>query len=109
MGAPVKYTLPSGADLIVERKGGAGGYGMAGVGGGLPEAAEQTFEQALNSVQQLSESLLQALVDVSRAPEKVEVTFGVDLGLKAGVILTSGTIDSNFQIKLTWTKPEPSA
>lgn len=106
MGGPIEYTLPSGGKLLVERKGPdiQRGLGMASVGGGMPEAAEQTFHQALQHVQELAGDLLTALTSLTKAPEKVEVEFGVDLGAKAGVILTSGSIDANFKIKLTWQK-----
>ena len=106
MSGPVEYVLPGGGTILVERRGVAPqrGLGMASVGDGLPERAEQTFQAALDHVQDLSGGLLKSLTTLADAPKTVELEFGIDLGLKAGVILTSGSVDANFKIKLTWEK-----
>jgi hypothetical protein len=106
MSGPVEYLLPSGGRMMVERKGvGAGrGLGVASMGGGVVEKADQTFKDALTSIRDVSEGLLASLTDLATAPEKVEVEFGIDLAIKAGVIVTSGSVDANFKVKLTWAK-----
>lgn len=106
MSGPIEYSLPSGGKIVVERKGvdAQRGFGVASLGGGAVERADQTFKDALSSVREVSEGLLSALTSLSETPERVEVEFGIDLAIKAGVIVTSGSIDANFKVKLSWSK-----
>ena len=79
--------------------------GLAGRGVKL-EDAEQTFAQAMEHVHTLAEGLLDRLTTLASRPDRIDVEFGVALGAKAGVILTSGSVDANFKISLGWEKPK---
>lgn len=97
----VEYHMPSGGKLVVERAGPGDGY-EAATSLIDPAKAEQTFKDALSGVREVSGELLGMLTDLATKPEKVEVEFGVNLAVKAGVIVTSGSVDANFKVKLTW-------
>lgn len=101
----IVYRLSSGTSISVQTPEGkkTAAAGMAGRGVKLEEA-EETFEQAMENVKGLAESLLSRLTTLADRPDKINVEFGVALGAKAGVILTSGSVDANFKISLGWEK-----
>jgi hypothetical protein len=101
----VEYPMPAGGKLVFERSGAEDAYGPA-TSLVSPAKAEQTFREALSSVKEVSSELLSILTDLATKPEKVEVEFGINLAVKAGVIVTSGSVDANFKVKLTWQNPE---
>ena len=59
------------------------------------------FEEALEPITAVAESLLNALK--AAAPGKVMLEFGVELGGKLGVpLVTEGSGKANFKVQLTW-------
>ncbi len=62
---------------------------------------EVDFAAALKRVEVAAGLMMQTLVNIK--PKECELTFGIKLGGKAGVIFAEGTAEANFTVKLKWT------
>lgn len=63
--------------------------------------SNKTFEESLNIVKPVANTILNRLKDLSKQPEEVEVSFGISMDLKAGMFISANT-GANFKVTLTW-------
>lgn len=73
-----------------------------GRAGEVAEQAAESFESAIAGVQPITEAILSQLSGLSAKPEAVEVSFGIKLSGKLGVVLASSTAEAHCAIKLSW-------
>ena len=88
-------------DSLVERVGISGGQ--------LVLRASRSFDQALEMLMPLANSIVRKLQKLETPAEEIEVKFGLKLSAEAGVILTSvGGGEANYEITLKFKPPELS-
>ncbi|MVN22257.1 CU044_2847 family protein [Mucilaginibacter arboris] len=70
---------------------------------GVIENVKEGFDQALYPLQQVSNSIINCIREISNSPKEVEVELGFKFTAKAGIILTSLDSEAHFRITLKWT------
>jgi hypothetical protein len=70
-----------------------------------PVRMDTTFEAAVEHLRPVVTALISKLRCLGEAVDEVGVEFGVQVGGKWGIIVTSGSIDSNLKVSLKW-KPQ---
>lgn len=68
--------------------------------------ASETLQSSFDRIVGAVGELLLRLRALPNAPEQAEVQFGLKLGGEAGLIFARGNAEVNFQVKLSWQKPE---
>ena len=67
--------------------------------------ADETIESALSKVTPIASAVMSRLKSGLTTPaDEVEVTFGLDLSVESGVILSTVGGSVNFQVRLKWQK-----
>jgi hypothetical protein len=64
----------------------------------------KTFEESIDIVKPVANTILSKLSDISIQPEEVKVSFGISMDLKAGMFISSAETGANFNVTLTWNK-----
>jgi hypothetical protein len=100
---PTEVGRPSPAASETTEKGGTATIGRTGTGGGtveigITDVASRAFTQAMEKVRGIANSVVAQLRDA--APNEIEVTFGVKIGGKTGLIIAEGSSEANLQVKL---------
>jgi Trypsin-co-occurring domain 1 len=71
------------------------------------------LDDALGVVRTTAHAVVTQLRDFPRAPDKVEVEFGLQLSSKVGAVIAAGEAQAHLKLKLTWqpapTPPPPRA
>ena len=103
----VEFPLGDGTNILVEvdepeRK----GIVRAGRGGEIVEKIQYSFGEALNSIKPAAETIITKLRDLTLAPDKIEVEFGLKLSAEAGAFFASASTEANFVITLSWARSE---
>jgi hypothetical protein len=78
------------------------GHEPAALAGRVAAQAGETFEVALEKVKPIAKGVIAALADIGAGISEVNVEFGIKLSAHAGVILTSGGVEANFNVSLKW-------
>ena len=65
--------------------------------------ARQTFEGALNKVLPVTTTVVEKLRGMASKPDKIEVTFGVNLSTMVGAVIASDSSAANFGVTVRWT------
>ncbi len=98
----IEFSLPGDETILVEIE----DYFSDGVSPASPgekfEKAKVTFENALKKIKPLTECLIKHFKDNQEKPDKIEISYGLKLNAKSGIILASAGIDANFSVKLQW-------
>ena len=71
---------------------------------GVTEKATITFEEAIDKIKPTAATIIGKFRDLSDKPDEVAVEFGLKLTTNANVIITSGGLEVNFKVILTWKK-----
>jgi hypothetical protein len=101
------YTLRAGHDVEVEiSEIGEDGEGAATKIAKGEEVARY-FTTALEKVKEVANATVASLS--AAAPEEIEVTFGVKLGGKTGLIITEGSAEANLGVKLKFSRKHIAA
>lgn len=95
----VPLRLPDGTEISAEVSEG-GGYTPSAISRDPDERID--FAAALKRVEMAAGLLVESLKKVQ--PQECELTFGIKLGGKAGVIFAEGTAEANFTVKMKWTQ-----
>ncbi|MFJ4519567.1 CU044_2847 family protein [Streptomyces sp. NPDC088810] len=98
-----RIPLEGGGFLLVEAPAGPEGPVKAarGVGDFLQEAP-RTLQEALEPVTQAAQTTLDQLRKAR--PDEITVTFGVDLAVEAGAVITKGRATCHLQVTMSWQK-----
>jgi hypothetical protein len=100
----IEYPLEDGGSLLVQVQAppSEGRIFEAARAGDVIEKAEETFEQALDSVKPAASAIIDKLRDLTDPPDEIEVAFGLTLNAKAGAVVASAGVAANYAITLTW-------
>lgn len=104
----IKYTLPDESSILVEVEDTRGGTSPVSRGERLVEQANQTFEEALDTVRPATETIISKLRGLSVSPDEVEVKFSIKFTGESNVVIAKTAIEGNFEIKIKWTRQESS-
>lgn len=69
--------------------------------------ARQTFETALIEVRDAATAALAQFQTMTRQPDEVEITFGVQLDAEVGAVIARTSMQGNFEVKLKWQRRIP--
>ncbi len=73
-------------------------------GGLVADRARVTLEMAMERLKPSLSKIGDALRDM--APDEAHIEFGLKVGGETGIIISKGSIDVNFMIRLCWKKAE---
>ena len=97
----VEFPLRTGGAVTVEVDEVSDGLQPAAAGSAK---AKELFEDALAKTKLIAGALLDELRNLAVAPTEVEVEFGLKMSSTAGVVLASGTAETNVRVNLKWTR-----
>lgn len=69
---------------------------------GVPEKITTTFDEALDKIKPTAATIIEKFRDLSDKPDEVQVEFGLKLTTNANILITSGGLEANFNVTLTW-------
>jgi hypothetical protein len=64
----------------------------------------KSFNDELDKVVPAANAIITKFRNLDSMPDEVQVGFGLKMGASAGAIITSGTIEANFNVTLKWSK-----
>ena len=64
--------------------------------------ATKSLQEVLNPIEPLAQAVVAKVQSMGSKPDEVTIQFGVKISATAGALITSSTLDANFQIKLKW-------
>ncbi|MFI0424006.1 CU044_2847 family protein [Spongiactinospora sp. 9N601] len=96
----MRVPLPSGGRLIVEVSEQDAGVRRASRSGEMIDAAMDTFQTALQPIQEAAETALDTFRKAR--PDGIEIEFGVRLNAEAGAVIAKTTAEGHLTVKLTW-------
>lgn len=67
----------------------------------VTKISNKTFEESLEVVKPVADTLLNKLKDICNKPEEIKISFGISMNLKAGMFISSNT-SSTFNVTLKW-------
>jgi hypothetical protein len=101
----IEYQLADGSPIWVEvDEPEIGGVKPVSRSGEVVEKAKQTFNEALDKVKPIAETIIDKLRNLSDSPDEVEVKFGLKMNAAAGAIIAAAGVEANYEITLKWTK-----
>lgn len=71
---------------------------------GYVEQAAASFEDALATALSAADAFVARAADLARAPDEMEVEFGLKLGGELNAFVVTCDAEANFTIKLVWKK-----
>ena len=66
------------------------------------EKVTESFDDALDGLRDIADSLHRTLSTVAHAPDVVTVNFGINFSASAGLIIAQGSGGANLQISMQW-------
>ena|SRR6185503_12749722 len=69
-------------------------------------ALAESFEAAVQRVKPAVAAVFSSLKDVATPANRIEVEFGIKIGIKTGVYIAAADAEGTFRIKMTWDRPE---
>jgi hypothetical protein len=70
--------------------------------GEVPEKAKEKFEEALDKVRPIVDTLFNKIKELAESPDKVEVEFGVKMNAEFGAVVASAGLGTHYTVTLTW-------
>jgi hypothetical protein len=80
------------------------GLAQVGVGEAVSKATQEQFQAALGSLAGLVAALEQAVREMVRRPDQMEMEFRASLTGKGDLWVVSGEGEAEFKVKLAWGK-----
>jgi hypothetical protein len=106
---PVTAQDGSATVVKVEVSGPADGLVKAARPGQVVARAARSMEDMLAGVRPIAQSFVDSFGEMTRAPEEIQVEFGVSLSIDADLIITSTAAEAAFSVSLTWKNPDTPA
>lgn len=97
----VRFPLADGGAILVEVDE-IPGVSRAGRTGRVLQEARDTFEQAVAGVRDAASSALAQFTSMTRAPDEVELKFGLKLDAEVGAVIARTGVQGQFEVKLRW-------
>lgn len=100
----ISYLSSDGTAVLVqvEELPQVGGYDQVSVGTDVVARATASLQDVVDVIRPVGESLAEAVERMNRRPDSLEVSFGIKLGVSAGVIVSKGSAEANLSVKLVW-------
>lgn len=70
------------------------------------QKAEHTFEEALEKIRPVAESIIKTMHKLSERPDEIDVTFGLKLSAAAGAFIASAGAEANYEVTLIWRRKD---
>ena len=109
MPTPEKIRLSSGREVWIEVTDDALPGGalepVARSGERVAREAQETFEQALGTIEEVASDIHAALTRMAQRPDEVTVELGIKFAASAGVIIAQGDVGANLKLTLSWKNP----
>jgi hypothetical protein len=70
------------------------------------EKASLSFESALGKIKPVAEAFIHTLGSLSKAPDEMEVEFGLKLTAEAGAVVAAVGAEVNYKVTLKWVHKE---
>jgi len=98
----VEYEIDNGEVVIIEvdviDQGGAERVSRSG---DIVKTGKK-FDEIFVRVNPIVQNVINNLKDLADSPSEINVSFGVKIGVKAGLIISSADSEGNFSISLKW-------
>lgn len=75
----------------------------------LVERSSQTLDKAISRVKPAAEALIAAMTDLTRRPDELTATFGIEFSGSMGAVIASTAATANISITLTWRVAQSSS
>jgi hypothetical protein len=103
----LQFKANDGTDLYIEVGETAASNQLRGGSGnpddrGVIESAQHSFDKALQPLNEISNSIINCIKNISHSPQEVEVELGLKFTAKAGIILTSLDSEAHLKVTLKW-------
>lgn len=101
----VKYELEEGGFILVEVEKLEEETCIVPAGGEeIFEEATVKFEEALDKIRPVVNSVIQKFTNLSQEPNQIAVEFGLNMNANSGVLIASAGVEANFKINISWKK-----
>lgn len=100
-----RFALASGGSVLVEVDESAG-IARANRAGRVLEEARVTFEDAVAEVRDAAAAALTQFTSMTRAPDEVELKFGIKLDAEVGAVIARTGVQGQFEVKLKWRRDD---
>ncbi|WP_424187111.1 CU044_2847 family protein [Actinokineospora sp. G85] len=101
----VQFPLSNGASVLVEVDA-AHRIAPAGRAADVLDRARVSLEDALSGVVGAAEAALHRFRDMDKAPDEVELKFGVKLDVEAGAFIAKTGVQGQLEVKLRWRRDD---
>lgn len=104
--AIVEFPIDGGGAVLVQTTQGSGPAGVVTRGINVVptvERAQQSFVKALDTIQAVSDSVLEQVNELRRRPDEIQVEFGLELSAQAGTaLLAAAAGTAHLRVAITW-------
>jgi Trypsin-co-occurring domain 1 len=70
--------------------------------GDIPAETTRRFDDVLEIVRPIASAVLSKIEGLGRAPDSVEVEFGIALSFRLGAVLASSGADAHLRVSIKW-------
>jgi len=74
-----------------------------------PSKAEQRFNEAIDTLRNVSDALISKAHDIANTPDEFEVELGLTFKAETGVVIAKASTEGNLKVKMKWNKPVKKA
>ncbi|MEU5692439.1 CU044_2847 family protein [Actinosynnema sp. NPDC020468] len=100
-----RFPLADGGSVLVEVDE-PPGVARAGRPGRVLAEARTAFEDAVGQVRDAASAALAQFTSMTRAPDEVELKFGLKLDVEAGAVVARTGVQGQFEVKLKWRRED---
>lgn len=97
-----RFDLAAGGEVLVEVDERPGVSRAGRSSARVMQEAKATFEQAVVGVRDAASAALAQFTSMTRAPDEVELKFGIKLDAEAGAVIARTGVQGQFEVKLRW-------
>lgn len=88
--------------MKIEVANGNGRYVEAGLKDKAIEISNELLRKIIDSAQNISEQITEKLESNVQMPSTIEIKYGINIDADANILISKGSLGSNFEITLTW-------
>ncbi|GLZ40691.1 CU044_2847 family protein [Actinokineospora sp. NBRC 105648] len=100
-----RFPLADGGSVLVEVDE-VPGVARASRPGKVMTEARTVFENAVGQVRDAAAAALTQFSSMTRAPDEVELKFGMKLDVEAGAVIARTGVQGQFEVKLKWRRAD---
>ncbi|WP_158850285.1 CU044_2847 family protein [Saccharothrix deserti] len=98
----IRFPLAEGGSVLIEVDERAGISRAGRSSTRVLQEARATFEQAVAGVRDAAAAALAQFTSMTRAPDEVELKFGLKMDAEAGAVIARTGVQGQFEVKLRW-------